>query len=772
MVSIQKVAILLLFVPGSVPRGAASPLHARGYTVIPEPQSVELKGGDFRFDDAWHLQLDQAVASGNPAVEHLREQLAQRYQLNLVTHGQGKVVALVIRPGSVEVGSATDNDRSALSDQAYRLELAQDRIRITANASPGLFYGAETLVQLVKPARGYLWLPEGEIVDWPDVSFREIFWDEQEHLDHIDVLRQAIQRAAFFKINAFTLRLNGHFEYGSTPALIDPQALSAKQLQELTDFGLGYHVQVIPYVDGPAHVNFILEHDEYAKLREFPETAFQMCSTNPETYKLLQGMCQDLMKANKGGNFFHLSTDEAWFIGKADNAQCNEVERAKQLGSPSKLWVEYTQKMTAYLEANGRKVIFWGEEPLQAEDIPLLPPSLINGEVYSTPYNKAFRAHGIRQIIYTNSLPDDPLFPFYSVLSPKYQVHPPSGVEERARVVFNQISYTSARKEADIAGVGIYAWGDLGPHPETYWLGYAVGASAAWHPGSPDPRELAHRFYNLFYGQGAVNMGRLYQLMSTQAQFWATSWDSEPSGPLIFGESYGVGPFTPHMATLSLPTVPTAEYLHVGRNWGEDNARRIELAWKSFADNDELVDLLYSNLSSVQFNRHNLEVYHSIAGLFRQNLLMLQGLDDISKAFEAAQEQAAKLKYLEAVGSIDRALDLAVRIRDERNQALADATRTWYETWFPRVRAANGRKVAREPQNFVDTHSTEYARRRQEGLLYLINREFSLPLGQWVSQVQEVRNRYARDHNLPVREGTFDWQDTTTLHGQAANREL
>ena len=66
--------------------------------------------------------FDQAVASGNPAVEHLREQLAQRYQLNLVTHGQGKVVALVIRPGSVEVGSATDNDRSALSDQAYRLQ--------------------------------------------------------------------------------------------------------------------------------------------------------------------------------------------------------------------------------------------------------------------------------------------------------------------------------------------------------------------------------------------------------------------------------------------------------------------------------------------------------------------------------------------------------------------------------------------------------------------------------------------------------------------------
>ena len=46
--------------------------------------------------------------------------------------------------------------------------------------------------------------------------------------------------------------------------------------------------------------------------------------------------------------------------------------------------------------------------------------------------------------------------------------------------------------------------------------------------------------------------------MSTQSQFWASSWDSEPSGklPLIFGYSYGIGPFVPHIPTLPLPPVP------------------------------------------------------------------------------------------------------------------------------------------------------------------------------------------------------------------------
>ena len=135
-------------------------------------------------------------------------------------------------------------------------------------------------------------------------------------------------------MNALSLRLNGHFEYASAPALVDPYALSPAQLQELTDYGLRYHLQVIPYLDGPAHVNFILEHDEYTKLQEFPEMAFEMCATNPETYKLLQGLFQDLMDANKGVQYFHLSTDEAWFIGKADNDSAARLSPGQRTGKP------------------------------------------------------------------------------------------------------------------------------------------------------------------------------------------------------------------------------------------------------------------------------------------------------------------------------------------------------------------------------------------------------------------------------------------------------
>jgi hexosaminidase len=768
---------LLVMIAGfsQMVRGATpSELYLRGYTLIPEPQQVEFKGGDIELDESWRIQPASGVKPDDVAVESLKADLKDRDGIALATRGPGKAIELKVQPGSVEIGQATDKEKQSLEEQAYRLEIAKSGIKIAANAPTGLFYGVETLVQLVMRADGKLWLPAATITDWPDVRLREIFWDEQMHLDHFDVLKQAVRRAAFFKLNGFVLRLNGHFEYASAPALVDPYALSPDQLQELTDYGLHYHVQVIPYVDGPAHVNWILERQEYMKLREFPENAFQMCSSNPDTYKLLEGLFQDLISANKGVEYFHLSTDEAWFIGKADNDQCHSAEAAKELGSPSKLLVDFTKRTAGYLRDHGRKVIFWGEDPLQAEDIPLLPPWLINGEIYTPDYNKAFRERGIQQMIYTNSLPDRPLFPSYFVLSPNDQLRPHREYEGQATQVFNEISYTSGRREAEVIGVDIYAWGDLGPHPETYWLGYAVGASAAWHPGSPAPQELEHEFYRLFYGSGSRQMDRLYQLLSTQAQFFASSWDSKPSGelPLIFGYSYGIGPFVPHTETLPLPSVPSADYLHLAHDWRNENARRMELAWKFLGENDELMNLLYSNLASVQFNRYNLEVYLSLAEICRHNLKFLQGLEGINSDLDTAQKEAERLHYADAVSALDHALGTANLIRDYRNQVLHDASETWYKSIFPRVREANGRHVANEPQDFVSVATSEKARRRQTGLLYMIDREFSLPLGDWFNQVREVRNRYAAAHKLPATEDKFDWMDTSTLHSQGVNRDL
>ncbi len=678
------------------PKAAAqSRLFARGYTVIPLPQKVAFKAGDFEIGGGWRLELGQGVKADDVAVESLKEGLETRHGITLETRGRGKAIALEIQPGSVAIGEAADKNKQALEEQAYRLELAGSGIKISANAPTGLFYGVETLVQLVKHAGGKRWLPEASITDWPDLEQRNIYWDDNHHLERMDVLKQALRQAAFYKINGFTIKLNDHFEYKSAPALVNPYALTPQQLQELTDYALKYHVQLIPFLDGPAHVAFILKHPEYANLREFPDSNYELCTTNPGTYKLLEGMYQDLLDATRGAKYFLLSTDEAYYVGMADNDQCHSAERTKQLGSVGKVLAEFVTKTADYLHARGRKVIFWGEYPLRVGDIPSLPSYIINGEVNGPEIDRAYKARGIPQMFPTSNQGEEPYFPNYYKLLPS-QLFNPVRIADRLAEIYRFVSFDSSRTNADLMGIFVAGWGDEGLHPETLWLGYATGPSWAWHPGSPTPAEARESFYHLFYGQGGQGIGRLYQLMSTQAEFWDSIWDREPSSARkpLFGSSHQI--FSPrrpeHDHTLPLPPVPQGKYLRLGYDWSQSNARRVKMAEDAMPANDELLDLLHKNLRSVQFQKYNLQVYLSIAGLYRQNLEMIREMNAVDGALKRAQEAAAGVQSRQAVAALDQALDTVERIRDQRNAVYHNAVDTWYESWHPRVAEANGRK--------------------------------------------------------------------------------
>ena len=274
---------VLLLGSSSAPAATISALYARGYMVIPEPQRVELKGAEFQIDGGWRIDLGLDVKAGDVAVQSLKEEMSSRYGLMLETNGRqgGKAIQLTVQPGSVEIGEATDKNKGPIEEQAYKLELATDGIRLTANTPTGLFYGVDTLVQLVRPAAGKHWLPEGTLIDWPDLELRVILWDDAFHLEHLEVLKAAIRQAAFYKINGFTLKLCGHFQYKSAGPVVEPYALSPSDYQVLTNYGLRYHVQLIPYVDTPGHDTFILKHPGYATLREFPERISPRPSQDP-----------------------------------------------------------------------------------------------------------------------------------------------------------------------------------------------------------------------------------------------------------------------------------------------------------------------------------------------------------------------------------------------------------------------------------------------------------------------------------------------------------
>ena len=165
------------------------PFSLVGHSLLPVPRKVALAGESFRLSPGWRLEL-AGVNANDAAVEVLREELAARFHLRLGESGPGPAIRLAIAPGAVEVGQALDRNRQALADQAYRIELSPETVRITGNTATGVFYGVATLVQLLEPKAE---LPRGEIVDWPDLQYRAIYWDDAHHLDRMDYLKRALR---------------------------------------------------------------------------------------------------------------------------------------------------------------------------------------------------------------------------------------------------------------------------------------------------------------------------------------------------------------------------------------------------------------------------------------------------------------------------------------------------------------------------------------------------------------------------------------------------
>lgn len=722
--------------------------------LLPAPQEVHFSYKRFSLDSNW--MIEKAGNNENKrAYECLLKGLKERRIIssNTIKNSFQHQIRLSVQEGLIHVASSTDTNRTELEKQAYKITLAGTGITITANAPQGLFYGVQTFLQLIKFQKEKVLLPEGEIIDWPDMSVRMIYWDDAHHLEKMKVLKEIIREAAYYKINAIAIKLEGHFQYQSAPAIVEPYALTADEYRALTEYARSYFVELVPYLDAPAHVAFILKHPEYAHLRAFPHSNYELSVVNPQTDTLLLRMFTELIKANEGGKYILLSTDEPYYVGKS----AEEQKAAKASGGNGKLLAQFISRIANELHKQGRKVIFWGEYPLTPSDISALPSHIISGE-YDSSTASVYKENGIRQFVYTYTQGEEPLFPSYYPLSSGDSVADADRDRATGRVegMLKTISSAAAEHKADLTGVIIAGWADAGLHPETFWLGYATGAAAGWKHEGVTAKELKEKFYLSFYGAGTVEIDSVYQLLSRQAQFYDESWDwkDSPWRTPIFGNSQSVYQ-TPKPAkdqTLPLLPVPSENDLSVNSDWSKMNDQRLKSAKKFLKENDELIHLLHENLRSASYHHYNLEVMLSVALLCRYNLNMLLHLQHMDSLMHLSSRIASKDAPV-AIALLDDALNEAETIKKERDETLQSLITVWYEQWYPRVEEANGRRYL----NVVDDVK-DHRPARTADMSYLVYRDLHYPLNQWAQQVQQVRNNFAGKNGLPLSKKQLLWE--------------
>lgn len=150
------------------------------FQILPQPQSIELrKGQALQFGD---LKFVVADSDGSmPVLGRIVDGLPR-------AKCQGKGVYLKLSALNVPD-----------SPEGYVLEINSKGVTITARTKAGLFYGCQTLEQLLEDSRDFgKEIPTMKITDYPAIAFRAIHLDTKHHLDRMDCYYRMVDYLARF----------------------------------------------------------------------------------------------------------------------------------------------------------------------------------------------------------------------------------------------------------------------------------------------------------------------------------------------------------------------------------------------------------------------------------------------------------------------------------------------------------------------------------------------------------------------------------------------
>ena len=572
------------------------------------------------------------------------------------------------------------------SPEGYLLKVYDGNAVVIARGEAGLFYGCQTLEQLLEDARDYGRLvPACEITDYPAMSYRAVHFDVKHHLDHMDYYYRSIDRLARYKINAVIFEFEDKLRYRRQPLVGAPQAISIDEMAALTRYARKRHIEITPLVQGLGHATFILKHSEYAHLRELPYNRWAFCPMDSGTYKVLFDMYLDAMEATPGSRYLHIGGDEIGNIGLCP--RCKPYADEHGVMALNNYWF---RKVSEFVLAHGRIPIFWDDMPLkeagvyrstydpgidrqQAEEmwkkgadklekvVEEIPSSCVfmrwNYGMATLPGNLMamdwYRRHNLHTMIAT------------AIQSGGTALFPPDdpneGVDSRGIVAIK--SFIEVAHEKGVDGMLCTAWDDRSPHFETYWRGFIASAEYSWAPGERDLEDYDEAYLQKEYGLMVSHYHDLYARLRQGASFWSKAYNREGGRMDMSNALFNLpglahwmpprektGPektdFTDRIITLPDRTRPGA--------WSKQYRERLQQAeevMKTYGYTSRVLDSLYH---CSEAHRYHWQVFSAVNDFQITAPRMLLALQKCDTKDEEARKEGKK-EVLKALAAFDEA---------------------------------------------------------------------------------------------------------------------
>lgn len=256
------------------------------------------------------------------------------------------------------------------SSEAYTLKVTPAQAVIRASTSRGLYYGVQTLRQLLRSEKGGTSLPAVEIEDWPAMRLRGFMLDlSHGPFPKFEELKRQLDFLARWKTNQFYLYSETNIELDGYPLLSQYGRLSKAQVKELIAYARERFIDVVPCVELYGHLHDLARVETYAALGEMTHGG----EINPLDSKA-QALIRDWVDqfaALFPSPYFHVGLDETYELGKVPGRQLPPQKAGE-------IYLNFFKQVSDMVSAKGKRVMVWSDILLQhPEVIPKLPPGTI-----------------------------------------------------------------------------------------------------------------------------------------------------------------------------------------------------------------------------------------------------------------------------------------------------------------------------------------------------------------------------------------------------------
>ncbi|MXV49694.1 family 20 glycosylhydrolase [Pedobacter sp. HMF7647] len=356
-------------------------------SVIPQPVSITVGSGSFTINRSTVINLQPGVNRQSLVFFQRYVESYAGYSLTVSNAFSGKnVISLRI------------DSNLAAQKEGYRLTVTPQLIELTGHDEAGVFYGLQTLIQLIHVSTNKMVsVPGCSITDYPRFSYRGMHLDVSRNMFPVSAIKKWIDVLALYKINTFHWHLTDdqgwRIEIKRFPKL---QTISAyrdetlighkKELprqfdgkryggyytqedaREIVRYAKERHITVIPEIEMPGHASAALTAYpnlgcnggpyQTAKFWGIFDDVF--CAGNDDTFNFLEQVLDEVI-AIFPSEYIHIGGDECPKTRWKSCPKCQKRISDQHLKDEHELQSYFIQRISNYLLSKNRKIIGWDE---------------------------------------------------------------------------------------------------------------------------------------------------------------------------------------------------------------------------------------------------------------------------------------------------------------------------------------------------------------------------------------------------------------------------